>query len=321
MDKDKNNQITFATREDTEASRIYGGIINMGEEAKRYAMVTGANKGIGYGICKKLASNGVVVILTARNEKRGLEAVERLKEFGLSNFIVFHQLDVTDPSSVTSLAHFIKTQFGKLDILVNNAGVPGGILDADNYLRRKRGEISDWNLIFHQTYELAKECVETDFFGAERVTEALLPLLQLSPSPRIVNVSGQIGLLKNIPNEWARGVLSDIENLTNEKLDEVLREFLKDYKEGSLESKNWPPVVSGCTMAKAALNAYTRMLAMNLPRFRINCICPGSVKTDITHNKGLLSIDEGVESPVRLALLPDDAPSGLFFSINDVISF
>ncbi|WVZ17787.1 hypothetical protein V8G54_010769 [Vigna mungo] len=284
-------------------------------------VVTGANKGIGYGICKKLALNGIVVVLTARNEKRGLEAVERLKEFGLSDFVVFHQLDVTEPSSVTSLSHFIKTRFGKLDILVNNAGVPGGIVNAENYLRRKRGEIFDWNLIVYQNYELAKECVETDFFGAERVTEALLPLLQLSTSPRIVNISGQIGLLKHIPNEWARGVLSDIENLTNEKLYEVLREFLKDYKEGSLESKNWPAVVSGVTMAKAGINAYTRMLAKKFPHFCINCICPGSVKTDINHNQGLLSIDEGVENPVRLALLPEDGPSGLFFSMDEVIPF
>jgi len=80
--------------------------------------VTGANKGIGYGICKKLALNGIMVVLTARNEKRGLEAVERLKEFGLSEVLVFHQLDVTDPPSVAALAQFIKTRFGRLDILV-----------------------------------------------------------------------------------------------------------------------------------------------------------------------------------------------------------
>ncbi|KAK7389998.1 hypothetical protein VNO78_25295 [Psophocarpus tetragonolobus] len=65
------------------------------EEAKRYVVVTGANKGIGYGICKKLALNGIVVVLTARNEKRGLDAVESLKEFDLSDLLVFHQLDVT----------------------------------------------------------------------------------------------------------------------------------------------------------------------------------------------------------------------------------
>jgi (+)-neomenthol dehydrogenase len=81
--------------------------------------VTGANKGIGYGICKKLASSGVVVLLTARNEERGLKAIETLKkEFNLSDFVIFHQLDVDDPASVATLVSFIKTMFGKLDILV-----------------------------------------------------------------------------------------------------------------------------------------------------------------------------------------------------------
>ncbi|KAK2423160.1 F-box/kelch-repeat protein [Trifolium repens] len=75
-----------------------------------YAIVSGANKGIGYGICMKLASRGVMVVLTARNEKRGLDAVESLKELGLPDFVVFHQLDVSDPTSVFSLAEYIKVQ-------------------------------------------------------------------------------------------------------------------------------------------------------------------------------------------------------------------
>lgn len=81
--------------------------------------MTGANKGIGFGVCKKLASRGIVVVLTARDEERGLKAVETLKEFGLSDHLVFHQLDVDDPASVATLAHFLKTKFGKLDILVS----------------------------------------------------------------------------------------------------------------------------------------------------------------------------------------------------------
>jgi len=124
-----------------------------------------------------------------------------------------------------------------------------------------------------------------------------------------------------MPNEWARGVFDDIKNVTNEKLAEVLREFLKDYKEGALETKNWPTFVSGYTMAKAALNSYTRLLALKLPHFRINCLCPDFVKTDINEMKGFLSIDEGAECPVKLALLPDDGPSGLFFLHGEVISF
>ncbi len=85
----------------------------------RYAVVTGSNKGIGFGICRQLASNGVVTVVTARDEKRGLEAVEKLKECGVSDeHVVFHQLDVADPASIASLADFIKIKYGKLDILV-----------------------------------------------------------------------------------------------------------------------------------------------------------------------------------------------------------
>mgnify|MGYP003365708315 CR=1 FL=1 len=86
----------------------------------RYAVVTGANKGIGFEICRQLANCGIRVVLTSRDEKRGLEAVETLRrETGVSEqTLVFHQLDVTDPASITSLAQFVKAQFGKLDILV-----------------------------------------------------------------------------------------------------------------------------------------------------------------------------------------------------------
>lgn len=80
----------------------------------RNAVVTGANKGIGLEICRQLASNGVEVILTARDEQGGIEAVENLRQSGVSNF-VFHQLDVKDSASA-----FIETHFGKLDILVTD---------------------------------------------------------------------------------------------------------------------------------------------------------------------------------------------------------
>ena len=83
----------------------------------RIAVVTGANKGLGFEISKQLVSNGVRVILTARDVRRGNEAVEKLKNAGYSD-VVFHQLDLTDYASISSLADFIKTQFGKLDILV-----------------------------------------------------------------------------------------------------------------------------------------------------------------------------------------------------------
>lgn len=84
----------------------------------RYAVVTGANKGIGLEIVKQLASLGVAVVLTARNEIRGRDAISKLHQIGLSN-VVFHQLDVLDALSIESLTKFIQQQFGRLDILVS----------------------------------------------------------------------------------------------------------------------------------------------------------------------------------------------------------
>ncbi|XP_061371565.1 (+)-neomenthol dehydrogenase-like [Gastrolobium bilobum] len=287
--------------------------------------VAGANKVIGFGICKQLASNGITVVLTARDEKRGLEAVEKLKEFGLSDHVVFHQLDVTDPNSIASLANFIKTQFGKLDILVNNAGIHGADVERDAFAAlaatAEKGAYVDWRKIITQNYESAEAGVRTNYYGAKGMCEALIPLLELSDSPRIVNVSSAMGKLEKLPNEWAKGVLSDVESLTEEKLEEVLNQFLKDFKEGLLETKGWPPVSSAYIVSKAGLNAYTRILAKKYPSFCINAVCPGYVKTDLNYNTGHISVDEGAESVVRLALLPNGGSSGLFFSRSEVAPF
>jgi (+)-neomenthol dehydrogenase len=83
----------------------------------RIAVVTGGNKGIGLEVCRQLASKEVVVVLTARDEKRGTEAARALHASGFSD-VVYHNLDVSDPSSAACLADFIENKFGKLDILV-----------------------------------------------------------------------------------------------------------------------------------------------------------------------------------------------------------
>ncbi|XP_057454561.1 (+)-neomenthol dehydrogenase-like isoform X2 [Lotus japonicus] len=264
----------------------------MAEATARYAVVTGANKRIGFAICKQLTSEGITVVLTARDEKRGLEAVEKLKGLG---HVIFHQLDVTDPASIGSFTHFIQTRFGKLDILEN-----GGQIDS-----RK---------IFTENYELSEACLKTNYYGVKELTKALIPLLQFSGSAKIVNVSSSMGRLENMPDARPKEVLNDVENLTEEKIDEFLSEFLKDFKEGSLETKGWPHSASAYRISKAAQNAYTRILTKKYPLFCINAVCPGHVKTDITYNTGLLTPDEGAEAAVRLALLPHgSSPSGLFF--------
>jgi (+)-neomenthol dehydrogenase len=126
---------------------------------------------------------------------------------------------------------------------------------------------------------------------------------------------------QRVCNECAKGVLSDADNLTEERIDEVLKEFIKDFEEGSLERKGWPRYIAAYTVAKASMNAYTRILAKKYPTFCINCVCPGYVKTDITANTGFNTAEEAARNLIRLALLPNGSPSGLFYSQSEVSSF
>ncbi|XP_047337574.1 (+)-neomenthol dehydrogenase-like [Impatiens glandulifera] len=298
----------------------------MDTETKRYAIVTGANKGIGLEICRQLISNGITVILTARDEKRGIEAVENLlkESIGGDELVIFHQLDVADPSTIPILVDFVRSKFGKLDILVNNAGIGGSSIDADAMKAAAAlpgGILANSRKAMIQTYELAEECIQINYYGAKRMIEAFIPLLQLSDSPRIVNVSSSMGKLKNIPNERAKEVLNDMESLTNERIDDVLNEFLKDFKEEKLEDKGWPDFLGAYILSKAAMNAYTRLVAKKFPNILVNCVCPGFVKTDMNYNMGVLSVEEGAASPVRLALLPKDGPSGTYFVRSEISSF
>lgn len=293
----------------------------------RCALVTGASKGIGLEICRQLASNGVMVVLTARDEKRGLEAVAKLHESSLSN-VVFHQLEVMDAKSITTLAKFIVTRYGKLDILVNNAGVSGAIIDWEAFKTLNLEDSkNDANVaesvskVLTQTYELAEECVKTNYYGTRAVTEALLPCLLLSNSGRIVNVSAGLGKLEFVSNERVRMELNDVDVLSVERLDEIVNEFLNDVKEDRLHDRGWPTQTSAYTISKAAVNAYTRIVAKSYPSLLINCVCPGFVKTDINSNTGFFPVEVGAKGAVMLALLPEGGPSGLFFEKMEASTF
>ncbi|MEU8231547.1 SDR family oxidoreductase [Actinoplanes sp. NPDC048967] len=141
------------------------------------ALVSGANKGIGYEIAAGLGALGWSVGVGARDDQRREAAVEKLRAAGVDAFGV--PLDVTDDASVTAAAELIEQRAGRLDVLVNNAGITGD----------RPQEPSSVDLAIIRTV------VETNVIGVVRVTNAMLPLLRRSAAPRIVNMSSSVGSL------------------------------------------------------------------------------------------------------------------------------
>ncbi|BAF22593.1 short-chain dehydrogenase/reductase 2b isoform X1 [Oryza sativa Japonica Group] len=294
---------------------------------ERLAVVTGGNRGIGLEVCRQLALQGVTVILTARDEKRGKDAVESLcHESNLSN-IIFHQLDILDGNSRASLARYINSRFGKLDILVNNAGVGGVAVDQDG-LRALNIDPRVWlsgkavNLIqsvIVQTYDEAVKCLNTNYYGLKWITEALLPLLKQSPSgARIVNTTSLRSELKRIPNEKLRDELRNIDIWDEARIEAMLNEFLLDLKNERLEEAGWPTMLPAYSMSKTVVNLYTRILAKRHPEMRINCVHPGFVNTEINWNTGIIPPEEGARGAVKAALLPQDGPTGCYFDQTEL---
>jgi (+)-neomenthol dehydrogenase len=125
-----------------------------------------------------------------------------------------------------------------------------------------------------------------------------------------------------ISNENTRKELEDdVDDLTEEKVDKVVERFLEDAKENLIEVKGWPANYSDYSVSKVALNAYTRVLAKKYPNIAINAVSPGFVKTDLNGYTGALTVEEGAKGPVKLALISEGGPSGLFFYRTEVSTF
>ena len=146
----------------------------------RVALVTGANRGIGFEVCRQLARRGYVVVLGSRDRERGEVAAARLRGEGLD--VVGCQLDVADSASVEAAAERIRREHGRLYAVVNNAAIL--------YDTWQRGIDADFDQV--------REAFETNVLGAWRVVQAALPLLREGPTARIVNVSSGAGALTDM---------------------------------------------------------------------------------------------------------------------------
>ena len=146
-------------------------------DRKKVALITGANKGLGFEISRQLAQQDIRVVMGVRDGIKGQVAANKLLQADLD--VEFHCLDVTDIASIEAIRSYLDKTYGKLDILINNAGV---------YLDSKQPPSQVSLDIIRQTFE-------TNFIGVVAITQTLLPLIHKSEAGRIVNISSGRGSL------------------------------------------------------------------------------------------------------------------------------
>ncbi len=240
----------------------------MQSASKKIALVTGANKGIGFEVARQLTASGYTVLLGARNQALGEEAAARLKR----DDVRYLAIDLEDTAAIAVAAKAIDADFGHLDILVNNAGI----------IEQGDGLPSSSSL------HAIDRAFRVNFLGSVAVTQAMLPLLRKAPSASIVNVSSGLGsLTKSGDPAWTH----------------VAAKYL------------------GYAASKAALNMLTVQLAYELrdTSIKVNSVDPGYTATDLNRHQGTQTIAEGAAEIIRVALLPDDGPTGTFSNTQGLV--
>jgi NAD(P)-dependent dehydrogenase (short-subunit alcohol dehydrogenase family) len=237
-----------------------------GDGDGRVALVTGANRGIGREVARQLGQRGYTVLLSARDESRARAAAQELeRDDGVSAIPL--ELDVADPNSIARAAARIHGDPGRLDVLVNNAGVG-----------------TDWGMSgTTPDFAAMQAALDTNFFGAYRLTVALLDLLRASEHPRIVNVSSGMG--------------------------------------GVSEMGGWSPGYRVSKAALNAMTRILST-ELGDAGFLVNSACPGFVNTDMGAQFGAKKpVEDGAAGIVWLATLPDDGPTGGFFRDGKPVAF
>lgn len=252
------------------------------------AVVTGANRGLGFAIVKALCKRyHGVVYLTSRNQKRGKDAVEDLKKLGFHP--EYHQLDVTDRESIIRFRDHLKRQHGGLDILINNAAILGCVV--------------------RHSYTEDKSVIDVNYKGPLSIHYYILPLLR--DNGRVLNISSDCGHLLNIRNRYWINRLSKSDININD-----INGFVDWFLESSrFETFTTTDIADGGTLAayrvsKVALSALSLVQQKKFghKNISVNSMHPGYVQTDMTEGVGDFTPDEAA---FKVAYIVLDVPQTL----------
>ena len=229
-------------------------------QIERAALVSGGNRGIGREVARQLAGLGYRVVIGSRDLAKGEDVARELGEN-----VRAVQLDVTDEDSIVRAVASVAADPGRLDVLVNNAGITVGGWSTNAV---------DANL------DEVRKTLDTNLFGAWRLTEEALPLMRGNGYGRIVNISSGMGQLSDMGG----------------------------HSPGYRVSKAGLNVLTRMLTAELADE-----------NILVNSVCPGWVRTDMGTQSARRSVEKGAETPVWLATLPDDGPRGGFFRDREPI--
>jgi len=266
----------------------------------RIAVVTGANKGIGYFIALQLGLSGLFsdIILGCRDSTRGATAMneiqKKINESSHSAKIHSLPLAIGNDRSQTEFCERLEKEFGGgIDVLVNNAGFAYKGSDPTPF----EGQTA--------------KTLEINYFGLVKFTQQMLPLLRKGTDARIVNVASMAGKLRQVsPKLQAK--FTDPQ-LTIPQLNDLMKEFEEDVQNGVHKKNGWSN--SNYGMSKLGVIAATKVFAREEARnnIRVNCCCPGYCDTDMTSGMGSRPPAEGAKNAVIPATI-ENPPTGKFFA-------